>query len=150
MAARAFFALVICFGLCSVLAAAEGGGKEKKGDGKAGDGKAAEAKGPEDNRVGTLGPKPVTADAGVLAMLYTAGTDYSLSGGDDIAQTLQDLAKKGAKVRAYGTVDGNKIKVSRIVELDAKPEDAKKGKKKDKSDKKKDGADSKAKKTEQN
>jgi len=101
----------------------------------------------EVTKTGTVGVKPTTAPADVVAVLYTADLDYKLLAGEDIAKKLEELAKKMAKVQVTGVVTGDKLKVSQVAEVGAKATD--KADTKDKKDAKDAKADRKKKKKDQ-
>ena len=96
----------------------------------------------EQTLAGTLGSKPLTAPESVVAVLYSGDRTINVSAPADIATKLVDLGKKGAKVELTGTVSGDAIAVSKIVESEAEKEEGneKKAMKKEKKKEKKKGA----------
>jgi len=155
--------LLVGLSLIGTAPAAEGDAKSKpdaaKGDAKnkpdaaKGDAKdkADGAQAGEQTKTGTVGVKAATAGADVVAMLYTPSGDFKLSAEGENQTKLEILAKKMAKAQVTGTITGDTIKVSQVVDIEHKLGDPKKGKdRKGDKDKKDDAGDKKKKKGDQN
>jgi len=114
--------LFTCLSLAGVTLAAE-----KDADKDAKD-KPAATPAAEQTKTGTLGAKPTTAPADVVAVLYTLDADYRLLATGDTAAKLEALAKKVAKVKVTGTIDGKTMTVSQVVDLEKKADGSADGK----------------------
>ncbi|HYG76692.1 MAG TPA: hypothetical protein VEK08_16935 [Planctomycetota bacterium] len=106
------------------------------------------ARSAEETKSGTLGAKPITAAADVVAVLYDGADTISLSATGDVVAKLEELAKKSAKVQLTGTVDGKTMVVTKIVETEQKADE--KDMKRERKGKKKDGEKKRKKKAEKN
>ena len=112
----------LCFG-----GAASGADKDTKD-------KPAAAPAGELTKIGTIGMKATSAPSEVVAMLYTPEADLKLLATGDVAKKLEEFAKKVAKVKVTGTLAGDKMTVSQVINLEQKADDQDKkgGKKKNK------------------
>jgi len=84
----------------------------------------------EQRKSGTLGAKPATAGADIVAVLHSAGTDFNLAANPATAAKIEELLKKNASVQISGSVTGDKMTVSDISEAVAEKaaDETKKGK----------------------
>jgi len=118
MRAATLAVLFTCLSLAGAILAADKDSKDKPPAAPAG----------EQTKIGTLGVKATTAPAEVVAVLYTPDVDFKLLAAGDVAKKLEEFAKKVAKVKVTGTVDGDKMTVSQVVNLEQKAGDKGDGK----------------------
>jgi hypothetical protein len=126
MRRAAAITMATLFVLCASLTAADAAPAKPVGD--------------EKTLIGTVGAKPTTAPADIVAVFYSSMTNYKLMATGDVAAKLELCAKKIAKVKLTGTVKDDTITVSQVTSLDSSvdnnpPKDKKKDRNKDKGDK---------------
>ena len=102
--------LFVALGLGTVALAADADAKDKPAASAAG----------EQTKTGTVGVKPSTAAADVVAMFYTPDGDYKLLATGEAVAKIEELAKRKAKAKLTGTVAGDKFTVSQVVDLEPK------------------------------